>query len=128
MMPPRVRVDRTIKLTQIEQKLFAVLRDVIRTRNLTTVVRAAGGWVRDKLLGHESDDIDLAVDKGTGMEFAEHIKAYLDSKGQSASHSTMKEIKANPDQSKLLATTTFTLFGIDIDINNLRTETYAQGS
>jgi len=29
---------------------------------LNVTIRAAGGWVRDKLLGKESHDIDLAID------------------------------------------------------------------
>ena len=34
----------------------------------------AGGWVRDKLLGMGNDDIDLAVDNVSGVEFANAIK------------------------------------------------------
>ncbi len=30
----------------------------------------AGGWVRDKLMGIESDDIDIALDDMYGEEFA----------------------------------------------------------
>ena len=33
-------------------------------------MRVAGGWVRDKLLGKESDDIDIALDDMLGEEFA----------------------------------------------------------
>jgi len=36
-------------------------------------MRVAGGWVRDKLLGIESDDIDIALDNMSGPEFAEII-------------------------------------------------------
>lgn len=38
------------------------------------------------------------------------------------------EIKENPDKSKNLQTATFPVFGISIDVNNLRTETYADDS
>jgi tRNA nucleotidyltransferase (CCA-adding enzyme) len=34
------------------------------------VLRVAGGWVRDKLMGIESDDIDIALDDMYGEEFA----------------------------------------------------------
>lgn len=39
-----------------------------------TVLRVAGGWVRDKLMGMESDDIDIALDDMFGEEFANMIR------------------------------------------------------
>ena len=33
----------------------------------------AGGWVRDKLLGKDSDDIDIALDDMTGEQFTKLI-------------------------------------------------------
>ncbi len=41
-------------------------------------MRAAGGWVRDKLLGLENSlDVDVAVDRGTGVEFAMKVREYF---------------------------------------------------
>lgn len=37
----------------------------------------AGGWVRDKLMGKESDDIDIALDDMFGEEFAEIIRLQI---------------------------------------------------
>lgn len=37
---------------------------------LPVTLRVAGGWVRDKLMGKESDDIDIALDSLLGREFA----------------------------------------------------------
>jgi tRNA nucleotidyltransferase (CCA-adding enzyme) len=34
------------------------------------VIRIAGGWVRDKLLGLDNDDIDVALDNVSGNTFA----------------------------------------------------------
>jgi tRNA nucleotidyltransferase (CCA-adding enzyme) len=34
-------------------------------------LRVAGGWVRDKYLGKESSDIDIALDKMMGKDFCE---------------------------------------------------------
>jgi tRNA nucleotidyltransferase/poly(A) polymerase len=39
-----------------------------------TILRVAGGWVRDKLIGKESNDIDIALDDMYGEEFAEIIR------------------------------------------------------
>jgi len=40
-----------IKLTELEEKLFAILLEAAHRAGKGTVLRAAGGWVRDKLLG-----------------------------------------------------------------------------
>ena len=60
----------TVQLTAKESALFDLLLDVARhherstvnSNGKCTVLRVAGGWVRDKLLGRESDDIDIALD------------------------------------------------------------------
>lgn len=41
-----------------------------------------GGWVRDKLLGNQSCDIDVAMSNMTGPEFASHLKEFLSSEPQ----------------------------------------------
>ena len=46
---------------------------IVRDKELNTTLRVAGGWVRDKLLGKDSDDIDIALDDMTGEEFAKLI-------------------------------------------------------
>jgi tRNA nucleotidyltransferase (CCA-adding enzyme) len=38
------------------------------------VLRVAGGWVRDKMMGKESDDIDIAMDNMHGEEMAEIVR------------------------------------------------------
>ena len=48
-------------LTAAEEALFATLMGAAEHGGQGTVVRAAGGWVRDKLLGKESDDVDITV-------------------------------------------------------------------
>jgi len=40
-------------------------------------MRVAGGWVRDKLLGKESDDIDIALDDMMGSEMVKMVNAEL---------------------------------------------------
>jgi tRNA nucleotidyltransferase (CCA-adding enzyme) len=42
------------------------------------VLRWAGGWVRDKLLGLESHDIDTAINVMTGEAFVKRLREYVD--------------------------------------------------
>ncbi len=65
-----------IKLTRIERELRDLLLAVLKFdgRNDVTL-RIAGGWVRNKLLGLESDDIDIVTDGLPGDELASMIQA-----------------------------------------------------
>jgi len=40
-----------------------------QSKNLNLTFRVAGGWVRDKLMMKESNDIDIALDTMMGTEF-----------------------------------------------------------
>lgn len=44
---------------------------------LGATLRCAGGWVRDKLMGRQSLDIDIALDNMLGKDFAERVNEYL---------------------------------------------------
>lgn len=72
-------VHSEITPNERETKLFKILTSTLEHSNLDTTLRCAGGWVRDKLLGLESDDIDIAIDNMLGKEFAEHVNRYLES-------------------------------------------------
>lgn len=61
-----------------------------------------------------------------GLAFAEHLTEFANSKGVETG--TVSKIEQNPDQSKHLETATFKIFGLDIDLVNLRSEEYAEGS
>ena len=74
----------TITLTERESEIFAILRKTLDHGSLKTTLRCAGGWVRDKLLNLESDDIDIALDDMLGKEFAEHVNEYLISQSSNA--------------------------------------------
>ncbi|EER08907.1 conserved hypothetical protein [Perkinsus marinus ATCC 50983] len=120
--------EPTIVLTEKETAIFKVIMDTIHHFHLNTVPRAAGGWVRDKLLGKESDDIDIAVDDMSGEAFAYKVKDFLTRTSPGASCSSVGVVRANPDQSKHLETATLRVFDISLDVNNLRTETYTLDS
>lgn len=119
-------LQSTLKLTPAEEKLFAFLLDVAAQPAADgAVLRVAGGWVRDKLLGRDSDDVDIVLDRMTGRAFADLVNAFETAQGRTAR--TVGVIKANPDQSKHLETATMQI-GEDmgwVDFVNLRAETYA---
>lgn len=47
-------------LSADEQKLFGLFKNALNDRH-DIVLRVAGGWVRDKLMGVSSHDIDIVV-------------------------------------------------------------------
>ena len=67
-------MQETITLTEKEEAIFTFLLKALKENERSTTLRVAGGWVRDKLLGKESDDIDIALDDMYGEEFAEMIR------------------------------------------------------
>lgn len=108
-----------------------------------TVLRWTGGWVRDKLLKVGSHDIDLAINKMTGEHFGLKMQEYLEIPGNAEKHGLidkddkrsaqdkskkiapgLHKIEANPEKSKNLETATTKILGIDLDLVNLRKETY----
>jgi hypothetical protein len=145
-------MDRpTIQLTPIESTLRTLLLDVAqyiheqdRKNNDSvrpeTVLRFTGGWVRDKLLGVDSQDIDVGISNMTGYQFGNQLKQYLDKprnlerykqalpNGQKDAIVSLHKIEANPEKSKHLETVTTKIFGLDIDLVNLRKETYSEDS
>jgi len=72
-------VQDTIDLTDIEKELLGTLFKAAQQSGKGTVLRCAGGWVRDKLLGRESLDIDVALDNIMGKDFADLVNAHLQS-------------------------------------------------
>ncbi len=123
-MPPIA--SQPIVLTETEKRLFTTLLNASQASNLKTTLRAAGGWVRDKLLGRDSPDIDVALDDMYGKDFAEHVNEYLQSQGDQVH--TVAVIQSNPDQSKHLETARMKVHDMWIDLVNLRSESYAAGS
>jgi tRNA nucleotidyltransferase (CCA-adding enzyme) len=140
------------------------LPDALAQSNIE--LRFTGGWVRDKLLGAGSHDIDVAINKMTGYQFGLKIKEYLEIPGNKqrygladdgpvkavssgsgspkgsrmapmaeAGHKPahkglggLHRIEANPEKSKHLETVTTKILGLDIDLVNLRKETYSEDS
>ena len=63
-----------MSLTEKEKSIFKFLLDAVHDNGKDTVLRVAGGWVRDKMMGKESDDIDIAMDNMFGEEMAEIVR------------------------------------------------------
>ncbi|OMJ85028.1 hypothetical protein SteCoe_13750 [Stentor coeruleus] len=110
-----------IRLTNFEAQLCKDLLEVAKNNNLTTVLRIAGGWVRDKILGLESHDIDITLDNMMGEEFA---KLFC----QNKDISSLGKVRINPEASKHLETACVRYNGIDLDFVNLRAENYTESS
>lgn len=78
--------DVSIQLTESEDRVFSILKETIKYKKLDTILRCAGGWVRDKLLDKESHDIDIAIDNMMGVELGNHINDYQRSLGKKDEH------------------------------------------
>ncbi|KAK7268912.1 hypothetical protein RIF29_21621 [Crotalaria pallida] len=72
-----VQVRDNIQLSDIDKRIFERLLATLRHFNLPTQLCVAGGWVRDKLLGKECYDIDIALDNMMGTEFVDKVREYL---------------------------------------------------
>lgn len=143
----------SVQLTPIESTLKELLLDVakyIREQTIAkggsedtpqTELRFTGGWVRDKLLGVDSHDIDVGISSMTGYQYGMALKEYLDIPENLDKYKknhpdgkineaivSLHKIDANPEKSKHLETATTKIFGLDIDLVNLRKETYLEDS
>ncbi|OHT07619.1 polyA polymerase family protein [Tritrichomonas foetus] len=106
-------------LSELEINVFDIFSKTCSLfNNKKVVARVAGGWVRDKLLGGESDDIDFALENASGEEFALKMKEIADIK-----------LQLNPAQSQQLESAKVCLFNsVWIDICQLRCDEYSENS
>lgn len=129
-------LDPKIQLTPEESRIRSLLVEFCNVFNAANpdrdpvVLRITGGWVRDKLLGLASQDIDIGINNLTGLEFAENLKQYMTKYADRLGVQVkgIHKVEKNPDKSKHLETATTNLFGLDIDFVNLRCEEYAGDS
>ncbi|KAH9296288.1 hypothetical protein KI387_039876, partial [Taxus chinensis] len=121
-----VQLRENVELTEMEKKIFERLRKVLCHFNLPTQLRVAGGWVRDKLLGKDCSDIDIALDNMLGRKFCDKVNEYLENTGEKSQG--VGVIQCNPNQSKHLETARMRIFDVWVDFVNLRSETYAEHS
>ncbi|KAI6133354.1 hypothetical protein EDD16DRAFT_1467437 [Pisolithus croceorrhizus] len=128
-LAPEIR--QQIHLTDAEDQLCTLLDEFThhleKEQDIRTTCRISGGWVRDKLLGQDSNDIDICLSDMMGVPFVEQFVAYL-SDNKRIPVNKVAKIESNPDQSKHLETARTTLFDIELDFVNLRSEAYAEHS
>lgn len=126
-------IDNKINLNENESKLRSLLLKFCNHYNESAPrenkleIRITGGWVRDKLLGKESHDLDIALNNLSGEEFADQLLKYLE-KNEPQYVFKRNTIKSNPEKSKHLETCTARVMGFDIDFVNLRSENYSEDS
>ncbi|ADM11277.1 tRNA nucleotidyltransferase/poly(A) polymerase [Encephalitozoon intestinalis ATCC 50506] len=110
-----------INCTEAEEDIFNLIRSHAKEFGNVTP-RVAGGWVRDKIMGHPSFDMDIALENISGYKFAAGLMK--SSTGQKLTE--VHVIKDNPEKSKHLETAVVRINGFCVDFVNLRNETYSE--
>lgn len=135
MRPHTVPLPSAIR--EDHRKLFSHLLEVNQSRNVGAILRVAGGWVRDALLGRPSHDIDVAIESAdpsrhiTGETFAREIVAFQEAAAVAApggtspgKQPTISVIKVNPEKSKHIETAQLTVMGFPLEFCHLRHDAY----
>ena len=139
MLKEAKNLERSFKIDEDELFIFDLLNrlrnDLPELRDVQ--MRVAGGWVRDKLLGTPSDDIDIALSRSigseegiTGEEFVESIYDYAQSiLGDKNPLKDKWIIEANEQKSKNIAPAALSIETpsgnvYKVEFVNLRTEIY----
>jgi tRNA nucleotidyltransferase/poly(A) polymerase len=83
----------------------------------------------------ESHDIDVAINVMTGVDFAQRMREYCSTEEAVEKHAikpddigNLHNVARNPDKSKHLETAMLRIFGLELDLVNLRKETYTEDS
>ena len=112
------KLTNNFSLNETEKECFSIILNIVKKNNLTsTICRVAGGWVRDKLLGKESDDIDIALNNMKGSKLAQLINEEL-----YPGKEKVGIIQQNAEKGKHLETATIKICKIWVDFVNLRSE------
>lgn len=117
------KIDNEIEISPQEQSIFDILLGAIRDKAPDITVRVAGGWVRDKLLGKQSHDIDVVVDKISGKQFAEIVKDWMSENNIPVSKDVIS-VDANTEANKHMESAMLPILGMNIDFAQLRKEVY----
>lgn len=138
------RQNKTIDLLPAEQLLRQLLlncRNDMRSSDplFKLEIWFVGGWVRDKLLGKQSSDIDIALSTMTGVQFGTILEDFFSDNAAKYKHEAQRhgvppafkglhKIDRKPEKSKHLEAGTTQIFGLQVDFINLREEIYNEDS
>lgn len=112
-----------IELDRDEQYIVDLINKACEKAPQSPQARISGGWVRDKLLGLESNDIDVMLDNMTGKEFAKYI----------GGDTSVAIVQENPERSKHLEVAICTISlpsgeKMKVEIVHARKEIYKEDS
>lgn len=90
--------DAPFSLTEHEKFVIDLLKQTADTFENQIIIRIVGGWVRDKLLHHENDDIDITVENVSCVDFSKRLINTFPSIAKSinfpnVSHAACNELK-----------------------------------
>lgn len=122
----KINLDIKNNLTSEEKELFDIILQVVKTQAANVIPRVVGGWVRDRLLGVKSNDVDVMVDNMDGAKFANLVAKYLNT-------NPAHVIQSNPEKSKNITTAKAYLplsngTTIEVDFAQSRKEIYTEDS
>lgn len=126
--------NNLVEITESEKKLFSLIKSGRDTYAPGIKLRIAGGWIRDRLLGKVSDDIDIAVSGGNGNRVAEAIRRFDlgltggKQTGNPYSVSLEKTLPGEKERSAGLRVGALDILGTKIEFVPMRTESYDQNS
>ncbi|KZT22100.1 hypothetical protein NEOLEDRAFT_1157898 [Neolentinus lepideus HHB14362 ss-1] len=129
----RIQVPENMSVTLVdeEDQICTLLDEYTKVMaekdGVVTSCRVAGGWVRDKLLGAQSNDMDIGLSDMMGYPFALQWVEFLSSQ-KNIQAGKVTKVESNPDQSKHLETGKTKVFGIELEFVNLRSEEYTGDS
>lgn len=112
-------------LTPFERQVVALMKKTCESfTDKKVVARIVGGWVRDKLLGTNSDDIDFSIEGTDGITFANQIEKVV-----SQDEFPELVVMANPGQSAHIGSAKVYLTPeFYVDICGLRWDDYSTDS
>lgn len=131
MLPKTRLLD--IAISPQHSTVFSVLLNANAEMGTHSILRVAGGWVRDTLLGLHSNDIDIALETEEGFpmvsgeHFAREVAKFQATSTQSKER-TVSVIRVNPALSKHIETATVCVHNMAVEFCSLRTDDYTSES